>query len=55
MSAVDEFEELPEHEPSWAILDRVTHYRKQLLAAGYAPVVRQRCNRSITRIVCAAR
>ena len=34
----DAFEELPEHEPAWAALDRVTAYRKQLLAAGYWPV-----------------
>jgi hypothetical protein len=36
--AADEFEELPAHEPAWAALDRVTAYRKQLLAAGYSPV-----------------
>ena len=34
----DAFEELPEHEPAWAALDRVTAYRKQLLASGYSPV-----------------
>ena len=34
----EEFEELPAHEPAWAALDRVTIYRKQLLAAGYSPV-----------------
>ena len=34
----DEFEELPAHEPAWAVLDRVTIYRKQLLASGYSPV-----------------
>ena len=34
----DAFEELPEHEPAWAALDRVTAYRKQLLASGYQPV-----------------
>ena len=34
----DAFEELPEHEPAWAALDRVTIYRKQLLASGYSPV-----------------
>ena len=34
----DVFEELPEHEPAWAALDRVTAYRKQLLASGYSPV-----------------
>ncbi len=38
MIADDAFEELPEHEPAWAVLDRVTAYRKQLLAAGYSPV-----------------
>ena len=32
------FEELPEHEPAWSMLDRVTRYRKELLAAGYSPV-----------------
>ena len=31
----DDFEELPKHEPAWAALDRITRYRKQLLAAGY--------------------
>ena len=31
----DDFEELPRHEPAWAALDRVTLYRKQLLASGY--------------------
>ena len=36
--ADDAFEELPAHEPAWAALDRVTIYRKQLLAAGYSPV-----------------
>jgi len=33
-----EFEELPQHEPAWAMLDRITRYRKTLLAAGYAVV-----------------
>jgi Bifunctional DNA primase/polymerase, N-terminal len=33
-----EFEELPPHETSWQVLDRVTAYRKQLLACGYWPV-----------------
>lgn len=37
-AAADEFEELPAHEPAWAVLDRVTAYRKQLLASGYSPV-----------------
>jgi hypothetical protein len=31
----DDFQELPRHEPAWAALDRVTLYRKQLLASGY--------------------
>jgi hypothetical protein len=35
----DEFEELPQHEPAWAVLDRITAYRKRLLAAGYEPVL----------------
>ena len=34
----DAFEELPAHEPAWAALDRVTIYRKSLLASGYSPV-----------------
>ena len=34
----DEFEELAQREPAWAALDRVTAYRKTLLAAGYWPV-----------------
>ena len=34
----DAFEELPDREPTWAALDRVTIYRKQLLASGYSPV-----------------
>jgi hypothetical protein len=38
MIAEEEFEEPPPHEPAWAMLDRVTAYRKQLLAAGYLPV-----------------
>lgn len=38
MSAADEFEELPAHEPAWAVLDKITAYRKRLLAAGYWPV-----------------
>jgi Bifunctional DNA primase/polymerase, N-terminal len=36
--ADDAFEEMPKHEPAWATLDRVTAYRKALLAAGYWPV-----------------
>jgi hypothetical protein len=36
--ADDEFEELPAREPAWAVLDRITAYRKALLAAGYWPV-----------------
>ena len=38
MIADDEFEELPDHEPTWAAFDRITIYRKQLLASGYSPV-----------------
>jgi hypothetical protein len=38
VSAADEFEELPAHEPAWAVLDKITAYRKRLLAAGYWPV-----------------
>ena len=38
MTAADEFEELPAHEPAWAVLDRISAYRKSLLAAGYSPV-----------------
>jgi hypothetical protein len=34
----DEFEDLPKREPAWATLDRITAYRKALLAAGYWPV-----------------
>lgn len=34
----DAFEELPEHVPAWAALDRITTYRKQLLRAGYRPL-----------------
>jgi hypothetical protein len=33
-----DFEELPECEPTWLRLDRITAYRKQLLAAGYWPL-----------------
>jgi hypothetical protein len=36
--ADDAFEELPQREPAWAALDRITTYRKQLLACGYWPV-----------------
>jgi hypothetical protein len=36
--ADDAFEELPKHEPAWAALDRITAYRRQLLAAGYFPL-----------------
>ena len=36
--ADEEFKELPHREPAWAALDRVTAYRKQLLASGYSPV-----------------
>ena len=38
MIADDAFEELPQREPAWAALDRITAYRKQLLACGYWPV-----------------
>lgn len=38
MIADDAFEELPKHEPAWAALDKITAYRKRLLAAGYWPV-----------------
>ena len=34
----DNFEELPEHEPAWMKLGRVTTCRKKLLAAGYWPL-----------------
>ena len=34
----DKFEELPEREPAWMLLDRATAYRKRLLAAGYSPI-----------------
>ena len=34
----DKFEELPEREPAWMLLDRATVYRKRLLAAGYSPI-----------------
>ena len=36
--ADDDFEELPPREPAWAVLDRVSEYRKTLLASGYWPV-----------------
>jgi hypothetical protein len=35
---VDEFVELPQHEPAWQALDRVAAYRKALLASGYRPL-----------------
>ena len=35
---LDEFEELPEREPSWRLLDRATACRKRLLAARYSPL-----------------
>ena len=35
---IDNFEELPEREPAWMLLDRATAYRKRLLAAGYLPI-----------------
>ena len=34
----DEFEELPEHEPAWLVLERATKCRKRLLAAGFRPL-----------------
>jgi hypothetical protein len=34
----NEFEELPEREPAWMLLNRATAYRKRLLAAGYSPL-----------------
>src|SRR3974390_3044560 len=38
MTEDDAFEELPEREPAWAVLDKATAYRKRLLAAGYQPL-----------------
>jgi hypothetical protein len=38
VTADDEFEELPDREPAWAVLDKITAYRKRLLVAGYWPV-----------------
>jgi hypothetical protein len=38
MSVVDEFEDLPQHEPAWQARERITAYRKRLLAAGYLPL-----------------
>src|SRR3974390_174365 len=38
MTEDDAFEELPEREPAWAVLDKITAYRKRLLAAGYQPL-----------------
>jgi hypothetical protein len=35
---LDEFEELPEREPSWRLLHRATVCRKRLLAARYSPL-----------------
>jgi hypothetical protein len=35
---VDEFQELPEHEPAWLHLSRATACRRRLLAAGYLPL-----------------
>jgi hypothetical protein len=34
----DDFEELPEREPSWRMRERATQCRKRLLAAGYWPL-----------------
>jgi hypothetical protein len=33
-----EFKELPKRETAWRVRDRITVYRKQLLAAGYRPL-----------------
>ena len=38
MFSDEDFEALPDHEPAWATLDRITAYRKRLLAAGYLPL-----------------
>jgi hypothetical protein len=38
MSLAEEFEEVPEREPAWQVLDRATSYRKKLLAAGFLPL-----------------
>jgi AAA domain/Bifunctional DNA primase/polymerase, N-terminal len=38
MTTADDFEELPEHEPAWMVLERATACRKRLLAAGYRPL-----------------
>jgi hypothetical protein len=35
---VDDFEEMPEHEPAWMQIGRATVCRKKLLAAGYWPL-----------------
>src|SRR3974390_1834354 len=36
---VDEtFEDLPPHEPAWAVMDKITAYRKSLLRCGYSPL-----------------
>lgn len=35
---VDEFEDLPEREPSWKTMERATACRRRLLAAGYWPL-----------------
>jgi len=34
----ENFDELPERDPAWLVLDRATAYRRQLLAAGYLPL-----------------
>jgi hypothetical protein len=41
VTAADEFEELPAHEPAWAVLDKITAYRKRLLAAGRTTMTRK--------------
>jgi hypothetical protein len=38
MSLAEEFEEVPERDPAWQVLDRATSYRKKLLAAGFLPL-----------------
>jgi hypothetical protein len=35
---VDEFEELPERDPSWRVLERATQHRRRLLKTGYLPL-----------------
>jgi Protein of unknown function (DUF3987)/Bifunctional DNA primase/polymerase, N-terminal len=35
---MDEFVELPQHEPAWQARDRIAAYRKALLSSGYQPL-----------------